>query len=72
MRIFVKAKPSARKEKIEKVDETHMAIWVKEPPREGKANDAVARALAKYFGIAASRVRLVSGSSGKQKVFEVF
>jgi len=71
MKIFVKAKPLSKEEKIEKIDEINFIIAVKEPPKDGKANRAVVRALALYFNVAPSRINLISGFSSKQKVFEV-
>ncbi|HXK32328.1 MAG TPA: DUF167 domain-containing protein [Candidatus Paceibacterota bacterium] len=71
MKIFVKAKPSSREEKIEKVDEINFIVSVKEPPKQGKANKAIIKALAEYFKIAPSCVSLISGFSSKQKVFEI-
>lgn len=71
VKIFVKAKPSAQEEKIEKISETNFTVSVKEPPIKGMANQAIIKALAGYFGIAPSRVRLVSGFSSRQKVFEI-
>ncbi|OGY64591.1 MAG: hypothetical protein A3I89_02740 [Candidatus Harrisonbacteria bacterium RIFCSPLOWO2_02_FULL_41_11] len=71
MRIFVKAKPLSRKESVEKVDDSHYLVAVKEPPKDGKANQAIIRVLAKYFKIAPSRICLISGFSAKQKIFEV-
>ncbi len=71
MKIFVKAKPLAKEKKIEKIDEINFVIWVKEPPKDGKANRAIAKALALYFNVAPSRVNLISGFSSKKKVFEV-
>ena len=71
MKIFVKAKPLAKEEKVEKIDETNFIVAVKEPPKEGKANRAIAKALASHFNVAPSRVSLVSGFSSKQKVFEI-
>lgn len=68
MRIFVKAKPSAKEERIEKVDDTHFVVLVKEPPVQGRANAAIVKALENYFH---KSVKLVSGFSSKQKVFEV-
>ncbi len=72
MKIFIKAKPNARQETIEKIDELHFSVSVKAPARNGNANAAVASAIAAYFGVSSSRVRLVSGFSSKNKVFEVF
>lgn len=71
MKIFVKAKPNAKIKKIEQIDETHFIVAVKELSKEGKANAAIVKALAVYFGIVPSAVRLVSGFSAKRKVFEI-
>lgn len=71
MKIFVRAKPNAREEKVEQADETHFTVAVKEPPRNGEANVAIARALARHFTIPSLNVRLVSGFSSRQKVFEI-
>ncbi len=71
MKISVKAKSNAREEKIERMDETHFSISVKEPPVGGKANAAIRRVVAHHFGVPPSRVELVSGHASRQKVFEV-
>jgi len=72
MKIFVKAKPGKKEEKIVKISENVFEVWVKEPPEEGRANEALAKVLAKYFGIAPSKIILKSGHKGKQKIFEIF
>ena len=71
MKIFVKAKPNAKREHVEKVDATHFVVQVKEAPIQGRANRAIRDALAEYFKIAPSRIKIVSGSSSKQKTFEI-
>jgi uncharacterized protein len=71
MKINVKAKPGAREERVEKVDDNNFVVSVKEPPVQGRANMAIVRALAEYFKVSNSQVHLVSGFSSKQKVFEV-
>jgi uncharacterized protein YggU (UPF0235/DUF167 family) len=68
-RVFVKAKPSSKEERVEKIDETHFVVSVKEPPVRGKANSAITRALAEHFGVSASSVRIASGFSSKEKIF---
>lgn len=68
MKIFVKAKPNSKEEYIEKIDETHFVVAVKEPPRQGRANNAIANALSNYFHKPA---KLASGFSSKQKLFEI-
>lgn len=71
MKIFVRAKPRSREERVEKVDDTHFTVWVKEAPQQGKANEAVIRALAEYLGIAPSRMNVVRGDTAKQKTIEI-
>ena len=71
MKIFVIAKPSARQESVEQIDETHFKVSVTEPPVQGKANAAIARALAKHLNVPNWSVELISGHASKQKVFEI-
>lgn len=71
MKIFVKAKPRAREAKIEKIDEQNYVVAVREAPVDGKANMAIAKALAEYFQVHFANVSLVSGFSSRQKVFEI-
>lgn len=71
MRIFIKAKPGAREEKVEKVDEVNFVVSVKEPPIKGRANMAIIKALAEYFKVAVGRVKIVSGWTSKQKTIEI-
>ncbi|NUQ57055.1 MAG: DUF167 domain-containing protein [Candidatus Paceibacter sp.] len=71
MKISVKVKPRAKKESVEKISETEFVVSVKEPPVDGRANWAVCRALGDYFGVSPSRVSILSGQSGKNKVVEI-
>ena len=71
MKINVKAKPSSREEKVEKIDDLNYVVSVKEPPIKGKANDAVRNALAVYFKTGSSYVRIVSGHTSRNKVIEI-
>lgn len=56
---------------MESIDASHLVVMVKALPIEGRANEAVGRLLARHLGVAKSQLRLVSGTSGKRKVFEV-
>lgn len=71
MKIFVKAKPGSREELVEKITETDFVVSVKEPPVQGRANAAIQRALAEYFSVAPSRVRIISGYTSRSKVIEI-
>lgn len=71
MKIFVKAKPNAKQVSVSKLSGNVYAVSVKEPPVDGRANEAIERALAAHFDVAPSMVRIVGGSTAKQKLFEV-
>jgi len=71
MKIFVKAKAGAKEENVRKIDATHFAVAVKAPAKDGKANRAIEKAVAKHFGVPVSRVIVVKGLSGRQKIVEV-
>ena len=71
MKIFVRAKPGAREERVEKFDDVHFEVSVKEPPVKGLANQAIIKAIAGYFGIAPSRVRILAGFTSRQKILEI-
>jgi len=71
MKIFVKAKPNASEEKVEKIDGTHFLVWVKEPPVNGLANRGIARVMANYFKVSPSQARVIKGLTSKQKIVEI-
>jgi len=71
MKISVKAKPKAKEEKVEKIDATNFVVSVKEPPVDGKANFAISRALAKYLQVPSYEIKLISGLTSRQKIFEI-
>lgn len=83
MKIIVKAKPNSKKESVERITQATLGlennktelveykVSVKEPPVGGKANEAVIKALAKYFDVAPSLIRLHSGATAKRKIFEI-
>ena len=71
MRIYVSIKPNAKTKRVDKINESHFKVWVKESPVDGKANLALIKALAGYFDIAPSRVEIISGHFLKKKVVEI-
>ena len=71
MRIFVKAKPSAKEARIEKIGETHFIVSVKEPLIKGMANAGIIKILAEYFNIAHSRIKIISGYASRNKVVDI-
>ena len=71
MKIFVKFKPKAKEEKVEKIDDVNFRVSVKEPAEKGRANRAAVKALADYFNVAQSDVQIVSGSTSRLKIIDI-
>ena len=72
MKISVHLKPSSRhREEVVVGDDGLLTIYTKAPAIEGRANLAAVKLLAKHFGVAPSKVKLVRGAASKYKVFEV-
>ena len=69
-RLALRVTPGARKEGIELAD-GRLLVKVRARPQDGAANDATLRLLAQALGIAASRLRLVSGATSREKVVRV-
>ncbi len=70
MKIQVKVKPSSKTEELSQEGDSFI-IKVKEPPKEGKANQAIIKLLAEHFGVSQSQVRILSGFRSRNKVIEV-
>jgi uncharacterized protein (TIGR00251 family) len=70
MKIQVKVKPNSRSEELIREGDSFI-IKVKEPPKEGKANQAIIKLLAEHFGVSRSQVRILSGFKSRNKVVKV-
>lgn len=71
MLIKVKVFPNSKEEEIIKKSEDSFEVSVREAPVMGMANRAVVKAIALYFGILESKVRLVRGFKERNKIFEI-
>jgi uncharacterized protein len=71
--VAVRAQPAANKSAIVGVygegASAQLRVAVQAPPIEGRANEALIGFLADLFGIARSRVTLLSGQTSRSKVF---
>ncbi len=71
MIVTVHAKPNAKKNSIEWVDEDTIIIAVTQAPEKGRANNAIQKILAENFKIAKTSVHLIRGATTRIKQFEV-
>ena len=71
MKIIVKAKTNSKENRVEKIDESNYVVHVKERPVDGKANSAIIKILADYFGTKPYLMEIISGDWSKTKIIEI-
>ncbi|MFA7255336.1 MAG: DUF167 domain-containing protein [Candidatus Omnitrophota bacterium] len=71
MKYTIKVKTNAKKSSVEQAADGSLRVFVKAPPQEGRANEAVIEALAAHFKVPKSRVAIVGGFKSKQKIIEI-
>jgi uncharacterized protein len=69
--IRVRLTPRAAREQIAAGDGGSYLVRVTAPPVDGRANDALCRLIARRAGVAQSRVTLLRGAKGREKVLSV-
>jgi uncharacterized protein len=69
--LSVRLTPRAARERLVPGPDGGFVAHVTAPPVEGAANDALCRLVAKAAGVAPSRVSVVRGHRGRQKVVRV-
>ena len=82
MKISVIAKTNAKTDNVERITQPTLGfeqvtvpvvykVSVRAMPVDGKANKAILQALAVYFEVSPSSVRIVSGQTSKKKIIEI-
>ena len=70
--VVARVKPGSKKGPLVEVsDDGELTVYVRERAVDGKATAAVIRVLADHFGVAPSRVELVSGMTSRLKRFRI-
>jgi uncharacterized protein len=71
MRISVRVHPRSSAVRVIRRNSGECEVWVTAPPADNRANEAVQEALAEFFSVSKSRVRLVRGAKSRVKTFDV-
>jgi hypothetical protein len=67
----IRVQPKASHDEIVGPHNNALKIRITAPPVDGKANDHLVRFLAKSFGVAKSRIKLISGETGRDKKLRI-
>ena len=70
MKIQVRVKANSKTEEVSQEGDNFI-VTVKEPPKEGRANQAVIKLLAEHFEVPRSQIRILSGFKSKNKIVEL-
>ena len=71
LEISVRLTPRASAERVRRLADGSLAVRVTAPPVDGRANEALLRAVAKELGLAPSRVELVRGARSRTKTLRI-
>ncbi len=72
MILTVYAKPNARKNSIEWVDEDTLKVSVTAKPENGKANEAILDLLSEELGIRKTAMEIIRGKTTRIKQIEIY
>jgi len=70
VKIRVRVIPNSKIEEVIKQGDGFL-VRVKEPAKEGKANRAVIKLLADYFGVPQTQIAISSGLGNRNKVIDI-
>ena len=72
MRHTVIVKPRSKKGPLVEVQKDgSLVVFIQEPAVDGKANVALIRLLANYFGVSKTNVSIVHGHTSRHKIIDV-
>ena len=70
-KLLVKVKPNARENSLRQFQDGTWIAEVKAPPKDGKANRALIKVIAKQFNVTKSQVSIRRGKSGRTKLIQL-
>jgi uncharacterized protein len=70
--LTIRVTPRARKTEVAAIlDDGTLRIRVAQPPSEGRANEALIRLMADILGVRRSRIQIIAGQRGLDKIVSV-
>ncbi len=67
----VKAVPKSREQRVERLADGSLKAWLRSAPEGGKANAELVEAIAEFFKVKKSCVRVARGAKSRDKIVEI-
>ena len=71
MKISIKVSPRSSRNEIKKLPDGTYKIFLTAAPVDGKANDAAIKILSDHFSVSKSKIKILRGATGRNKIVEV-
>lgn len=71
MKISVRVVPNAKMEKNQENVDGSLKVWLKSKPVDGRANEELIEALAKYYKVKKNDIMILKGHTSRNKVVEI-
>ena len=71
MIVDIRVRPNAKANKVGGEIAGRLIVLVQAPAIDGKANEAVSKVLAEYFGVRAREIKIIRGLNNRDKTIEV-
>jgi hypothetical protein len=72
MRYTVRVQPRSSQDRVVRNSDGSLKVYLRVPPAEGKANEALKEIIADEFGVSRSRVKILRGERSREKVIEIW
>lgn len=63
--------PNSKHARVVPIHERALKVYITQPPVDGKANNAVIKALKAYFRVSQSRIAIIHGHRSRNKRIEI-
>ena len=71
MRIRVKAQPRSSLQRVVQDKGGPLKVYLKSSPTDGKANKELCRAIAEFYKVKKSAVKIITGHTSRNKIVEI-
>ena len=70
-RLLITVKPGTSQEKIIETASGEFTVYLRAKAHDGEANEALIKALSKYFKVSKTSIKILRGAKSRQKIVEL-